>query len=89
MISTDRIALWDRHFGSQGPARTADDLWRVVQRLDEVEDGLHWILRCLAGGPEESIELDLRVAIQVVQESFEELRTTVRSIREAVPEQAS
>lgn len=89
MMSVDRLDRWDRHFGGQGLDRAADDLWMVVKRLDEVEDALLWAVRFLAGCPNEAVENDLRVAKDCVQDSFEELRTTVRTIRAAVAEQAS
>lgn len=89
MMSTDRIARWDRHFGGQGLTRTAEDLWLVVKRLDEIEDALLWSIKFLAGCPDETVENDLRVAKDCVQETFSELRSTVTTIRAAAAEQAS
>lgn len=87
MMSVDRLELWDRHFGNQGYTRTAEDIWQIVTRLDDLEDGLAWVLKYVAGCPNDTIESDLRVARDCVHDAFEDLRSTVRMMRSVVAEQ--
>ena len=88
MIRTADLRSWLIFTGSRNFEDAAGEVIRLVQRLDDASDALHYVLHNVAGCPSDNTEELLRVARTAVAEAIDDLQHVAAALRRNGPDAA-
>lgn len=76
---------WLSYLGSPTAAEAADEVTRLVKRLDEAYDAVSYVLTVVSGGPAPDVEEDLRVSRLALEEGMQTLHVAAQVLRSIDP----
>lgn len=88
MSAYGKAREWFLFLGTRSGADAANEVRRLVDRLEDANDTVNYALRLLTGSPGEEIEEVLRVARRSISEGISELAQVVLEIRLGDPDAA-